>query len=96
MSHEPDDWAGDDEVGGTLVRCESDAPAQPGTHWIEIELVGEDDAPIIGERYRLVLDDGRVLEGVIGRSGVVRVESLGAAPCRLEFPRLDGEAWEPA
>ncbi len=86
---------GDAEVGGTVTPCRRDTPPLPeaGAHWIELELVGEDDAPYVGERYRVVLDDGRTFEGVLGKEGLVRIDGLGATPCRIEFPDLDEAAW---
>lgn len=83
------------EVGQTTVECgtKTEPPAEVGTHWIELEMVGEDDEPMPGVRYRLELSDGRVLHGRLGSTGVLRVEGLTAQPCRVNFPDLDDEAW---
>lgn len=84
-------------VDGSVVACSPTAPpgARPGPHWIEVEMVGEDDEPMVGARYRLELDDGRVLEGTLGKEGIVRVEGLSATVCGIAFPGLDDEAWQP-
>lgn len=66
------------------------------TSWIEIELVGEDDEPIVGARYRLELSDGSTIEGRLGSTGHVRLEGIDPGDCVLTFPELDQEAWEPA
>lgn len=87
---------GDREVGSAVQPCTPEQLAASGDRWIEIELVGDDDMPIVGERYRIELGDGRIVQGTLGESGRVRIEGLGAAVCKVGFPDLDGEAWEPA
>ncbi|MBX3322748.1 MAG: hypothetical protein KF757_07130 [Phycisphaeraceae bacterium] len=64
--------------------------------WIEIELVGEDDKPIPGERYRITAPDGRVAEGTLNGDGFARVNNLEPGTCKITFPKLDKDAWEPA
>ena len=66
------------------------------TAWIEIQLVGEDDEPIAGERYRITLPDGSVDEGSLDGDGVARVEGFDPGDCKITFPELDKDAWEPA
>ena len=67
------------------------------THWIEIELVGEDDEPISGEKYRITLPDGSVSSGTLDQKGMARVDGIkDAGNCQITFPDLDKEAWEPA
>ncbi len=62
--------------------------------WIEIELVGEDDKPISGEKYRLTLPDGSVDEGTLDQNGWARVAGFENGTCKVSFPELDQEAWE--
>jgi hypothetical protein len=67
------------------------------TSWIEIELVGEDDGPVPGEKYRITLPDGEtVAEGTLDNKGLARVEGFEAGTCKVSFPDLDKEAWEKA
>lgn len=73
----------------------SPAATRPATSWIEIMLIGEDDRPVVGERYRIELSDGSAIEGRIGPSGVVRVEGIEPGGYAVSFPRLDASAWEP-
>ncbi len=63
-------------------------------HWIEIELVGEDDKPIPNEKYKVVLPDGSIKEGNLDQNGWVRVESNPVGKCEVTFPELDKEAWQ--
>ena len=63
-------------------------------HWITIELLGEDDKPIPGERYRIELPDGSVQEGRLDGLGLARVRGIEqAGKCAVTFPDLDEEAW---
>ena len=73
----------------------SPTPTHPATSWIEIMLIGEDDRPVVGERYRVELADGSAIEGRIGPSGVVRLEGIEPGRYAVSFPRLDASAWEP-
>ena len=64
-------------------------------HWVEIELVGEDEKPIPGARYQVRLPDGAVVDGYLDRSGYARLDGLTAAgQCHVRFPELDAEAWD--
>ena len=62
--------------------------------WIEIELVGEDDKPIPGEKYRVTLPDSTVDEGTLDQNGWARVEGFEKGLCTITFPDLDQAAWE--
>ena len=66
------------------------------TSWIEIELVGEDDKPIPGEKYRITLPDNTVDEGTLDAKGFARVQGFESGSCKVTFPELDQEAWEEA
>ena len=61
--------------------------------WIEIRLIGEDDKPIPGERYRLELTDGSTREGRLDDKGQARVDGIDPGNCTVTFPALDEEAW---
>lgn len=62
--------------------------------WIEIELVGEDDKPIPGEKYEIALPDGSVASGTLDQKGFARVEGFKKGQCQISFPDLDQDAWE--
>ena len=64
------------------------------TAWIEIVLVGEDDKPIPGERYRIKLPDGAIKEGELDAEGCARCEGIARGQCQVTFPDLDKDAWE--
>lgn len=82
----------------SVARCDA-APAVASAgplEWIEIRLIGEGDVPIAGERYRVVLPDGRVIEGRLGPDGLARIDGVPGGRCKVAFPRMDESAWEPA
>jgi type VI secretion system secreted protein VgrG len=62
--------------------------------WIEIELVGEDDSPISGEKYQVTLPDGTVASGTLDGDGFARIEGFDSGDCKVSFPELDKAAWE--
>ncbi len=65
------------------------------TSWIEIELIDEDDQPVPGERYRLILPDGSEATGTLDNNGLARIDGIDpAGTCQIAFTNLDQEAWE--
>jgi type VI secretion system secreted protein VgrG len=64
--------------------------------WIEIELVGEDDVGIPGEKFKITTPDGKVVTGTTGPEGLAKVIGIDSGNCKVTFPNLDKEAWEPA
>lgn len=107
MTHEPstlqssgqaaDESFRETPVGAGPEPCAKAATASPpAVSWIEIQLLGEDDEPSVGDRYRVELGDGSAIEGRIGSTGIVRLEGIDPANCVVTFPELDSTAWEPA
>ncbi len=65
--------------------------------WIEIELVDEENNPVPGEKYKVILPDGKtVAEGTLDEKGFARVEGIDPGSCKITFPNLDKDAWEKA
>lgn len=69
------------------------AVAEPDEeHWLQIKLAEDDGTPRAGERYRVELPDGRVIEGRLDRNGMARVENIddpGSAV--VTFPDMEGQ-----
>ena len=63
-------------------------------HWIEIELIGEDDEPIPNETYKVILSDGSEKEGKLDKNGWARIESDPTGEWEVTFPEMDKEAWK--
>ncbi len=69
--------------------------AQPA-HWIEIELIGEDDRPIPAEPFAVRLPSGEQRSGQLDARGFARLDGLPqAGTCFVSFTRLDRDAWFP-
>ena len=83
-----------DSGGGAANSTEAQKNEEKKTSWIEIELVGEDDKPIVGEKYQITLPDGKVAEGTLDQKGWVRLEGFEKGDCQITFPNLDQDAWE--
>ncbi len=73
-----------------------DSSKEEKTAWIEVELVDEDGQPVPGERFRITLPDDSVAEGSLDDKGKARVEGFKPGNCKVTFPDLDKDAWEPA
>ena len=89
--------AGKDVVYDAPSFVESDEEANQGQEksWIEIELVDEDDEPVVGERFRITLKDGKTIaKGTTDENGVARVNGIDPGTCKITFPDLDKDAWE--
>ncbi len=65
-------------------------------HWIEIELVGEDDKGVADQAYQIVAPDGKEYTGRTDAHGLARVEGIPGGSCKVSFIELDQEAWEGA
>lgn len=80
--------------GGNREKTSSDAAL--ATSWIEIKLIDEADQPVAGETFKLVCADDSVRYGTLDPKGFARVERIPPGSCKVTFPNLDEEAWEPA
>lgn len=64
--------------------------------WIEIELVDEEGNPVPSERYRITLPDGTTIaDGTLDEKGFARVDNIDPGTCKVTFPDIDRDAWEP-
>lgn len=63
--------------------------------WIEIQLIGEDDQPVPGAKYRVKLTDGSIREGTLDQKGVAGFDGISSGDCEVSFPDFDQEAWAP-
>ena len=69
-------------------------PNEDSPHWIEIELVDEDGAPVPGEEYEIKMPDGETMaSGTLDEKGKARIEGLDPGECEITFPKRDKEEW---
>ncbi len=61
--------------------------------WIEIVLLGEDNSPVGGVKYRVKLPNAEVREGSLDGSGKARIDKIPPGQCEVSFPDLDRDAW---
>ena len=66
------------------------------TSWIEIVLVDEDNNPVPGEHYSITLSDNTVADGTLDQNGFARLDGIPSGDCKITFPELDKDAWQPA
>lgn len=65
--------------------------------WIEIEMVDEEEQPLPGVKYRIILPDGSTIaEGTLDQKGLARVDGIAPGMCNITFPELDEDAWHSA
>ena len=77
------------------VQVKPHKPDEEKINWIEIELVGEDDQPIPGEKYKVTLPDGETIaEGTLDDKGFARVDGIDPGNCKITFPRYDKNSWK--
>jgi type VI secretion system secreted protein VgrG len=70
-------------------------PNKKKKSWIELELLDQDGNPVVGERYRVTLPDGKTLaEGTTNDKGFARVSNIDPGNCKITFPKLDKSAWK--
>lgn len=87
----PDTFS-DSPVGDPVKPCPL---LEHPTHWIEIELLGEDNKPIPWAAYRAALSDGTIVEGALDDQGFARIDGQSATGnCLITFPDLDKNAVE--
>jgi hypothetical protein len=65
------------------------------TAWIEILLLDMNDQPVPNEKYKIELPDGSIVQGTLDAQGLARHTGLKPGECKVTFPDLDKEAWEP-
>lgn len=71
-----------------------DRPQQQlDTDWIEIQLLDEEGRGISGQRYLVVLPDGRERRGFTDSLGSARLTRIPSGSCKVSFPDLDAKAW---
>jgi hypothetical protein len=68
---------------------------EAATHWIEIELLDEDGAPIVRERCVITRPDGLEVIERTDHFGMIRVDRILAGMCTVEFPEREAKAVGP-
>jgi hypothetical protein len=76
-------------------------PKKEENHWLEIELMSEDDpkTPVAFAKYVVELPDGSVVEGYLDEKGKARIDGIKKGDCKVSFPEYgdpkgDGDSKE--
>ena len=48
-----------------------------------------------GEAYQVTMSDGSVDSGTLDEKGFAHVKNIDPGSCKITFPNLDKDAWEP-
>jgi hypothetical protein len=83
----------EDEQAAAEEKAQAQQPEE--THWIEIELLDDEGAPVPDEMYLVELPDGSKLTGRTDGSGKARVEGVDPGTAKVSFPDLDKSAYLP-
>jgi len=96
--HGPGTWSDDFVAPEVEEEPLPEATVQPAVvpdeeeHWLQIELIDDDGDPFAGERYRVELPDGEVIEGVLDSHGRARVDNIeDPGKAQVTFPDMEGE-----
>jgi hypothetical protein len=85
-----DDFSGND-IGAPIQSC----PEPESSHWLEIEMLDEDDQPAQFIEYRVTTPGGENIKGYLDDSGWARLSGLKqGGQYQIAFPELDMEAWD--
>jgi type VI secretion system secreted protein VgrG len=84
-------------AASTAPRHNPNDPAnQDKKHYIAIQLVDDENAPVPGEPYEIVLPDGStVASGTTDEKGQARVDNIDAGNCTVRFPKRDQTVVKP-
>jgi type VI secretion system secreted protein VgrG len=74
----------------------NDPANQDKKHFIAIELWDDENNPVPGEPYEIVLPDGTTIaSGTTDEKGRARVDGIDPGTCKIRFPRIDQSALKP-
>jgi type VI secretion system secreted protein VgrG len=82
-------------IQAALAAAPAHAANPQKTHWIEIEMVDEDNKPVPGEPYAITLPDGSVASGTLDEKGFARIEGLDPGTCQVAFTNRGKDEWKP-
>jgi hypothetical protein len=62
--------------------------------WVEFAVVDMEGNPASGHRFMVMLPDGSLHEGTLGKTGKVRFDKIDPDTSVFSLPDLDQDAWE--
>ena len=85
----------DEAAAEGTIPPQQKAEEEKDTAWIEILLLDMNDEPVPNEKYKIELPDGSTVQGKLDAQGLARHTGIKPGECKVTFPDLDMEAWEP-
>lgn len=82
-----------DVIVGDRVVVSQPYVAPPPNGWIAVRLISEWGQPMPGERFVLISESGREIQGRLDAAGEARVEGIPEGMYTLQFPDLRDDAW---
>jgi type VI secretion system secreted protein VgrG len=70
-------------------------PCGDNLHWIEFQLVDQDNKAVPGEPYEVRLPDQSLRTGTLDNEGKVRFDGITAGQGTICFTGLDKREWQP-
>ncbi|MBS1874975.1 MAG: hypothetical protein JSU00_17285 [Acidobacteria bacterium] len=69
-------------------------PCAENPHWIEFQLVDQDNQPVPGEPYKVLLPDQSTRTGTLDNDGKARFEGILPGQATICFTGLDKQEWQ--
>ena len=70
-------------------------PCADDSHWIEFQLVDQDNNPVPGEPYKVRMPDQSIFKGTLDNDGKVKFDNIIAGQATICFTGLDEKEWWP-
>lgn len=73
-------------------------PAQDNKTFVAVQLLSDEPEPkpVPFKRYRIVLPDESVREGMLDQAGRALITGIDPGTCKVSFPDFDAADWKPA
>lgn len=84
-----------DEKGNQDAGAKARCPLAGGDDWIEIELVGKENAPMRDVECVITDPTGNRHAGKTDARGIMKITDIPSGECAVTFPKLDRAAWGP-
>ena len=67
---------------------------QPRKTWVEFAVIDMEGNPVSDRKYRVMLPDGSLHEGVLDHNGILRFSNIDPENSVFSLSELDRDAWE--
>ena len=85
-SYNPPEYFFTIEIDGEIFGQKQESGLLTFKDWIEIELLDEEENPVGGAKYIILLADGSEISGNLDNDGYARIDDLPPGPFQVQFP----------